>query len=373
MGDFFTQVFGVDKDGLIIIPDAGNKRISIYNIDGQLRNTLLKPSALPDIDNLRKWPTNFVLYPGGNSFAIDCDYQKMDNGRKPLKVCFIDYNNNVLAKVDLAEIFPISTGYVLHNYKTNTYGIYSPTGQLIKTSPTKPPELGKLYTQGMGNGQYQTSVVYPDMTYQMTTPFDAEKYYRDKNNNVYFIIGYTATLKEAATDADEDISVTTYDVHKYNSCGKKLGTLSLRPLQGLNANGDVEYEYGEPLVAYNGDIYTWRRNDDKYSIIKWTWVDDPNQPSGPDAPTNLAVAASTTGLYLTWTASPQDPGCVTGYEISRSDTSGGTFSVITTADKGVLNYNDTTAVIGTTYYYKLRAKSGTDFSAYTNEASGQRQ
>jgi hypothetical protein len=60
-------------------------------------------------------------------------------------------------------------------------------------------------------------------------------------------------------------------------------------------------------------------------------------------------------------------------EISRSDTSGGTLSGIATVDKGVLNYNDTTAVVGTTYYYKLRAKSGNDSSVYTNEVSGKRQ
>ena len=136
--------------------------------------------------------------------------------------------------------------------------------------------------------------------------------------------------------------------------------------------GESDAQYGSPVVAFNGDVYTWKRTPDKYSIVKWTWTDDPNQPSGPDAPANLAVAASTTGLYLTWTASPNDPGCVTGYEISRSDSSGGALSVIATVDKGVLNYNDTTAAVGTTYYYKLRAKSGTDFSTYTNEVSGKR-
>ena len=134
------------------------------------------------------------------------------------------------------------------------------SSRLIHTKAAGAGEQWIDTRHGQPRSVSNVGVAYPDMTYQMTTPFDAEKYYRDKNNNVYFIIGYTATIKEAATDADEDISVTTYDVHKYNSCGKKLGTLSLRPLQGLDANGDVEYEYGEPLVAYNGDIYTWRRN-----------------------------------------------------------------------------------------------------------------
>jgi hypothetical protein len=191
---------------------------------------------------------------------------------------------------------------------------------------------------------------------------------RDANNNFYGFNNKTAV--------------------RYSRCGKELGRITMPQLQyqpstsAANANvplneetprPGVALEYGSPSLAPNGDVYTWKRTPDKYSIVKWTWVDDPNQPSGPDAPTNLAAAPSISGLYLTWTASPNDPGCVTGYEISRSDTSGGTLSVIATVDKGVLSYNDTTAAVGTTYYYKLRAKSGNDFSAYTNEASGKRQ
>ena len=41
-------------------------------------------------------------------------------------------------------------------------------------------------------------------------------------------------------------------------------------------------EYGSPILAPNGDVYTWKRTPDKYSIIKWTWKDDPNAPKCPD-------------------------------------------------------------------------------------------
>ena len=102
------------------------------------------------------------------------------------------------------------------------------------------------------------------------------------------------------------------------------------------------------------------------------WVDDPNVPTGPDAPTNLTVKPSINGLYLTWTSSPNDPGCVTGYEISRATTAGGIYSIVTTVDKGGVKYNDMTAAAGTTYYYKIRAVSGTEYSPYTSEVSGKR-
>ncbi len=108
------------------------------------------------------------------------------------------------------------------------------------------------------------------------------------------------------------------------------------------------------------------------SIIQLLWVDEPGGDYGPDAPTGLTVTPSTNGLYLAWKPSPQDPGCVTGYELSRSTSTGGVYSVLTTVDKGVGNFNDTTALEGTTYFYKIRAKSGNDFSPYTPEASAKR-
>lgn len=66
------------------------------------------------------------------------------------------------------------------------------------------------------------------------------------------------------------------------------------------------------------------------------------------------------------------PGCVTGYEVARATTSGGVFSTIATVEKGVIKYNDTMANVGTTYFYKVRAKAGTELSPYTNDVSGKR-
>ena len=141
---------------------------------------------------------------------------------------------------------------------------------------------------------------------------------------------------------------------------------------GVETIGELDYEYGKSVFAPNGDVYTWKRTPDKYAILKWTWVDDPNVPTGPDAPTGLTLMPSTTGLYLTWTASAQDPGCVTGYEVARATSSGGVFSSVATVDKGVIKYNDTTASTNTTYYYKIRAVAGSEYSLYTSEVSGKK-
>ena len=131
-------------------------------------------------------------------------------------------------------------------------------------------------------------------------------------------------------------------------------------------------EYGSPVIAPNGDVYAWKRTPTNYSILKWTWVDDPNVPSGPEAPSRLTVTPSTSGFYLTWTASPSEPGCVTSYEISRATSAGGVGSTVGTVTAGTVEYNDTTASVGTTYYYKVRAKAEKESSAFTNEVAGKR-
>ena len=174
--------------------------------------------------------------------------------------------------------------------------------------------------------------------------------------------------------------VNSGGVWRFNQCGKEIAELTIPsgdkesvPIQGSGGRTlALDVDYGPPIVARNGDVYAWRKTDFKYSIVKWTWVDDPNVPTGPDAPSGLAVTPSINGLYLTWTASPNDPGCVTKYEIARSTTSGGVFSTVGTVEKGILKYNDATAEVGTQYFYKVRAMAGSEYSPYTAEVSGKR-
>lgn len=243
---------------------------------------------------------------------------------------------------------------------TKIYSLYSPTGQFIKTSTERPLELGKVKEQRISSGKYKITVTYADKEWGIVGAGVLPKYMRDTNGNLY---GFG------------DVQVFRYD-----NCGREMASLTMpeKQTQEISRGPAVEpkikvlAEYGSPVVAPNGDVYTWKRTPDTYSILKWTWMDDPSVPPGPDAPTGLAVAASVGGLYLSWIASPQDPGCVTGYEISRATSAGGVSSTIATVNAGALKYNDTTASAGTMYYYKVRAVAGNEFSPYSNEASGKR-
>jgi hypothetical protein len=69
---------------------------------------------------------------------------------------------------------------------------------------------------------------------------------------------------------------------------------------------------------------------------------------------------------------------VTGYEIVRATNAGGPYSTLATVNVGTANaagtirYTDTTIESGKTYYYKVRALAGTEYSPYSNEASGKK-
>jgi hypothetical protein len=132
-GDFFPNIFFVDKFGNIIIPDDGNHRINIYNKYGRLNKMLTKPAELPAEDDT-VWPHKGILsYEGGNSIVIPCRHEKIPQGLQPLKLCFIDYDGKILAEVPYMYVVPIENGYILRT-KDRSYH-YSPTGKMLEERP----------------------------------------------------------------------------------------------------------------------------------------------------------------------------------------------------------------------------------------------
>jgi uncharacterized delta-60 repeat protein len=92
-------------------------------------------------------------------------------------------------------------------------------------------------------------------------------------------------------------------------------------------------------------------------------------PSTINTPTSLiATALSTSQIDLTWT---DNAGNETGYVVDRSTTAGQTWTRLTTSPLAAdsTSFSDTTALPGTTHYYRVSAVNANDVSAYSNQAS----
>ncbi|MGO9662107.1 MAG: hypothetical protein ACLP66_02210, partial [Polyangia bacterium] len=85
--------------------------------------------------------------------------------------------------------------------------------------------------------------------------------------------------------------------------------------------------------------------------------------SSPTPPTGLVATAGTAGAALSWTGSPG----ATSYNVQRSGTSGGPYTII--ASPASPAYTDPALTNGITYYYVVTAVSACGESAPSNEAS----
>ncbi len=96
------------------------------------------------------------------------------------------------------------------------------------------------------------------------------------------------------------------------------------------------------------------------------------QATVPSAPQNLIATAGINSVRLVWRA-PSDNGgsAIGGYKISRGLNSG-QYSDLSSVAAGTITYNDTTALVDTTYYYVVFANN-TGVAGYgspSNEVSG---
>lgn len=100
------------------------------------------------------------------------------------------------------------------------------------------------------------------------------------------------------------------------------------------------------------------------ALVIQSYVDD----GTPLAPSNLtATANSRTSIQLNWADKASNE---TGYQVWRSTSANGTYSLVTTVGANVTTYADNGLTQNTVYFYKVRAAAGALFSAYSNIASG---
>ena len=84
---------------------------------------------------------------------------------------------------------------------------------------------------------------------------------------------------------------------------------------------------------------------------------------------SLSTQGTSHYVSLTWTASTSSG--VTGYNVYRSTTSGGPYTLLTSSPLGATatSYQDSAVTAGATYYYVATALVGSSESGYSGQAS----
>jgi fibronectin type 3 domain-containing protein/lysophospholipase L1-like esterase len=86
----------------------------------------------------------------------------------------------------------------------------------------------------------------------------------------------------------------------------------------------------------------------------------------PAAPSSLNATASNQQINLSWTDNASDE---SGFRVERKTGAGGTYAQIAQLPAGATSHSDTTAAVGTTYFYRVYAYNGGGSSGFSNEAS----
>jgi hypothetical protein len=210
----------VTPQGRIVIRDGANKRLKIYSLTGVLESIIPYKAGL-----------HYTELTLADSFGFTGE--------------FIGYG--------------LDGSIYCFRADQNKYLKYSSTGQLLNTYTERPLELGEVKEKYLGPGQYKVTVKFPDKTWEIKGKGAFPQYIRDLNGNLYAL---------------GDTQVARYDDQGNESARLTMPERKQEEMEiglGVEPIISVIEEYGSPVVAPNGDVYTWKRTPDKYYIIKWTW------------------------------------------------------------------------------------------------------
>jgi len=344
MKDRFPERIHVLPDDRILVEDWLNYRFKIFAMTGEYLNSVSTLYQLVVIDSDRLagfyWDAG-ASKPRVGVYSIN---QKKWLWHDEKTV----YNFNT-SKLEVAN----NRIYTWNAEEEKGYN-YSAQGKLIKVYTRQPLELGVQNTKREGP-LIKTTLSFPDNIYTIYAKDPVLYSFRDEEKNLYHIKIIVNSTRDRIRQ-----------IYRYDICGKEKGVLQL-PLSTYEALPSPQgklipiTEYGDPVISYSGDVYSWVRSKSEYKIVKWTWVDKgSNGEGGPDEPGEAQAVPTASGVFLTWKPSPQDPGCVTGYEIQKAASDDGTFgsgTIVTASGKQSYIFNDATATPGERWYYRIRSVS----------------
>lgn len=294
-------------------------------------------------------------------------------------------------------------------------GLFVAVGSLLITTPAKAtdPVVDQQFTPNYNNyGRYNSVFLRACTRFKPTKSTYATYFDLAVKNDQGINYPIRASFRTAVSDTLPSETIYKYFIQTtFNNYAMSEGFSRFTAEDGQNTTMDTKNNYFiciEDLVNNNatGWFYT-NPASGKYSLLGFTtdvptYLNDVsfgfrtygydvstdssntgtsgnttqtgsspsnNTSSSISKPTGLTATYSATAkaVSLTWKASPTTT--VTGYNLYRSETSGKSYTKVTSTTKTTLTYNDTGVTAGKTYYYVVRAYQGTAESSSSNESS----
>lgn len=269
--DGFPRQFLVGDNQIIIVSDYLNKRVQVVTPGADI-----KPFGSKNLNlswEPKTWPSKKIANVGD---------QFVEAGFGKVQIYEYDGTLQNEFKVESGRFRGIDNNsrIVLYDKSSKNFKTYSIAGALQETNEKEPLGLGIEKSSRMSNGKHTTTIAYNDSIFTVETPIRIKNITRDQNGYLYGF-GLNGTYKK--------IQKRSYRVYKFDSCSNPISQIDfpfdrteiiVHGAGSPREETEVVYleQYGAPVIAPNGDIYTWKRTPETYNILRWEWVDDPSDP-----------------------------------------------------------------------------------------------
>ena len=275
--DVFPGFIDISDQGWIVISDGVNGRFKVYDANGRFVRNITPPVTNPQDWVIEpKWVGSNIVLILNKYYFFNLSGEVIASIEGPGKIGFRGGYNNKL--------------YVEQRNPVVQWLIYSPTGQLLSTSPTRPLELGLWgYKCREPKESYSEErcfrlryeIEYHDATYvyEVTKPLfksnlkdqvriNDNLIMDNKRDKVYAYSVTATTMPEGSTKPIRWLGFKAEWV-------KPRDNLVFHPdPEDTTVGGDYEIiaQYGTAVLGPDGSIYTWCRSDTHYKILRWRWV-----------------------------------------------------------------------------------------------------
>lgn len=255
--DDFPKVFSVFPDGKVLVKDTWNGSLKAFDKDGRFIKSIRPPG-----EGLVAFTTNVFVSSnyfefgrargvGLFDFIEECWIWKDDNE---------DIGLHGKAHLDLASIHIDANKniYIWNNIDSGWK--YSNDGTLLKSYERPPPVfIERLDWKRLSGSKYLSTIKVNDEHLEWTGSQPFSNYSHSANGNIY---AYGRVVKgKNETPFTRLVKIT--------HCGEVEASLNLPT--------GLDYEFDQPpTITPEGHVYFWKRENNTYNILKWSWVDEPS-------------------------------------------------------------------------------------------------